>query len=81
MSNIVKETDIKNQTCYFFDDITNIKHFDPNNIKIVEKSHKNIRIYYTGYVMIKDWKYVKIKSVNPSTKWMDTLKKLMEMSI
>ena len=54
MSNIVKETDIKNQTCYFFDDITNIKHFDPNNIKIVEKSHKNIHIYYTGYVMIKD---------------------------
>ena len=38
MSNKVKDIDIKNRTYYFFDDIINIKKFDPNNIKIDEKS-------------------------------------------
>ena len=27
--------------------------------------NKNILIYYTGYVTIKDWKYIKICNVNP----------------
>ena len=49
---------------YFFDDIINAKHFDPNNIKMYEKSYKNFLIYYIGYVTIKDSKYVKINSVN-----------------
>ena len=65
MSNIVKDTNIKNHTYYFFDDIINIKNFDPNNIKIEGKSYKNILIYCIAYVMIKDSKYVKINSVNP----------------
>ena len=56
-----------NHIYYFFDDIINIKFFDPNNIKIDEKSYKNILIYYIGYVTIKDLKYVKINSVNPYT--------------
>ena len=30
-----------------------------------KKSNKNIFIYYIGYVMIKNLKYVKINSVNP----------------
>ena len=30
-----------------------------------EKSYKYIIFYYTGYVTIKDSKYVKINSVNP----------------
>ena len=34
MSNKVKEIDMKNQTYYFFDDITNMKNFDSNDIKI-----------------------------------------------
>ena len=55
----------KNCTYYFFNDIINIKIFDPNNIKIDEKSYKYILIYYTGYETIKDSKYVKINSVNP----------------
>ena len=37
MSNKVKDMDIKIQTYYFFDDIINMKHFDPNSIKIDEK--------------------------------------------
>ena len=48
MSNIIKDKNIKNHTNYFFDNIINIKEFDPNNIKIDEKSYKNIFIYYIG---------------------------------
>ena len=65
MSNKIKDIDIKNHTYYFFDDIINIKNFDPNNIQIDEKSYKNILIYYIGYVTIKDSKHLKINSVNP----------------
>ena len=65
MSNKVKDISKKDHTYYFSDDIINIKYFDPNNIKIDEKSCKNIFIYYIGYVTIKDSKYVKINSVNP----------------
>ena len=56
---------MKNRTYYIFNDIINIESFDPNNIKIDEKSYKDIFIYYIGYVTIKDSKYVKICSVNP----------------
>ena len=65
MSNKIKDIDIKNNMHYFFDDIINMKNFDPNNIKIDEKSYKNILIYYIEYVTMKDSKYVKINSVNP----------------
>ena len=63
MTNKVKDANIKNHTYYFFDDIINIKYFDPNNIKTDEKSHKNIHIYYIAYVTIKDSKYIKIKNL------------------
>ena len=53
MSDKIEDIDIKNHTYYFFHDITNIKIFDPNNIKIDEKSYKNILIYYIGYVTAK----------------------------
>ena len=65
MSNKLKDIDIENHTYYFFNDIVNIKYFDPNKIKIVEKSYKNILIYYIGYVTIKNSKYITINSVNP----------------
>ena len=82
MSNKVKDIDIKSQTYYFFDDIIDIKFFDLNNIQIDEKF-----IYYIRYERIKDSKYVKINSVNPlylfffSAKRIDTLKKIIEISI
>ena len=65
MSNNAKDINIKNDTCYLFDVIINIKDFDPNNIEIDEKSNKNILLYYIAYVTIKDSKYVKINNVNP----------------
>ena len=46
MSNKVKDISIKNNTFEFFNDIINIKNFDPNNVKIDEKSYKSILIYY-----------------------------------
>ena len=64
MSNKFKDIRIKNSTYYFFDDIINVKSFDPNKIKIDEKLYKNILTSYIGYVTIKDSKYVKTDSVN-----------------
>ena len=32
MSNKIKDIDLKNCTYYFYDNTTNIKNFDPNNI-------------------------------------------------
>ena len=52
-SNNVKDINIKNHTYYFFDDIINIKDFDPNKIKTDEKSYKNILIYYIAYQKFK----------------------------
>ena len=53
MSNKIKYINIKNRTYYFFNDIIDIENFDLNNIKIDEKSYKDIAIYYIGYVTIK----------------------------
>ena len=64
MSNTFKDINIKNYRYSFVNDIINQKNFDPNNIKIDEKSYKNIFVYYIGYVTIKDSKYIKINSVN-----------------
>ena len=48
MSNKVKDVDIKNCSQYLFNDIINVKNFDLNNIKIDEKSYKNIIMHYIG---------------------------------
>ena len=61
----VKDINIINHTCYIFDDFISIKDFDPNNIKIDEKSYKNVLIYYSGYVTMKN--NLKIQKLNPFT--------------
>ena len=66
MSNKIKDIYRENNRYYFFDDIiNNIQNFDPNNVRIDEKSYKDILIYicYIGYIIIKDSKFVKINSV------------------
>ena len=50
MSN--EDIDIKNRAYYFFN-IFDVKNFDLINIKIDQKSYKNILIYYGGCVTIK----------------------------
>ena len=63
MANI-KETNIKNQTYYFFDDIINIENFNPD--LLIEKNlYKKIDIYNIGYVTIKSSDSVIIHSLNP----------------
>ena len=43
-----------------------IKNFHSNLLKIDKKSHKDIDIYYIGYIMIKKFSdYKNIHSVNP----------------
>ena len=64
MGNILKDTDTKNSTYQFFNDIINIKNIDPNKIKTHENSYKNI-ICHTGYVTVKNLRYIKINSINP----------------
>ena len=46
----VKDINIKKLHALLFEDIINIKDFDPNNIKRDENPFKNILIYYIGYV-------------------------------
>ena len=67
MSDKIKNIDMKNHIYYFFDNIINIKNFDPNLklTKVDEISYKNFLIYYIGYGTIKDLKHVKIYSMNP----------------
>ena len=56
-----KELNIKNQTYYFLDDMIKIKL-----LKIDKMSHKDIDIYYIGYITIKKFNDCKnIHSVNP----------------
>ena len=87
MSDKVKDISIKIDTYYIFDDIINIKNFHPNIIKIDDKSNKNILIYCIGYVTIKYLKYVKINDAKKilytlfSVNWMDSVKKLIIISI
>ena len=58
----VKQINIKNRTYYFYNDIIDLKNFEPNLLKIDKKSYKNIDIYYNGYITIKK---LMIMSVNP----------------
>ena len=62
----IKQINIKNRTCYFFNDMIGIKDFDPSLIKIDKKSYKNIGIYHIGYITIKRISDCEnINSVNP----------------
>ena len=56
----VKQVEIKNRTYNFYNDIINIEEFDSNLLKIDKKSHKDIDIYYTGYITIKKVRNLKI---------------------
>ena len=45
----LKEIDIKNLTCYYFDDIMKARDIESENNLLDEKIHKNILIYDTSY--------------------------------
>ena len=58
-----KELNIKNRTCYFWNNLINRKNFDPSLLKLDKKSSMDISIYYIGYVTKKS--EYNIDSVNP----------------
>ena len=61
----IKQINIKNRTYYFFNGMINVENFNPNLLKIDEKSYKNIDIYYIRYITIKYiGDYESIHSVN-----------------
>ena len=61
----MKKINIKNQTFFFFfNDMISITNFYRKLLKIDKKSHKNIDIYYIGYIIMKDSDYVNINSLN-----------------
>ena len=48
-----KQIEIKNWTYSFYNDIINIEEFNSSLLKVDKKSHKDIDIYYIGYITIK----------------------------
>ena len=55
----------QNRTYSFYNDLTNLKKFQPNLLKIDKKHYKGINIYYVGYINIKKTdNYESIYSVN-----------------
>ena len=48
-NNKLREINIKNRTCYYFDDIINIGDYDLLNILLDENTHKNFLIYNVEY--------------------------------
>ena len=51
--NYTYQTNIKNRTCYFLDDMINIRNFHLNLLEIDKKPYKDVDIYYIGYITIK----------------------------
>ena len=76
----IKQINIKNRTCYFFNDMINIKNFDSNLLKIGKKLYKNIDIYYIGYITMKDLDDVNIHSVNSFYLYFDKVDGYIEKS-
>ena len=57
---VLKEIDIKNCTCYYFDDIIRIEDFNIDNISIDEKSYVKILVYNISYKSLIDAKPLRI---------------------
>ena len=45
-----KQTNIKNRTYYFYNNIIDLENFDTKLLRIDKKSYKDIGIYNIGYV-------------------------------
>ena len=43
-NNVLKENDIKNRKCYYFDDIIKIEDFDLDDI-LIDETYENILVY------------------------------------
>ena len=62
----LKQINIKDRTCYFYNDIIDTETFDSNNLKLDKKTYKNLDIYNIRYVTIKNIGFgYDVNSVNP----------------
>ena len=59
----IRQINIKNRTCYFYNDQIDLKDFDAKLLKIGKKDYKDIDIYYIGYVTVKKLLIVTILTV------------------
>ena len=57
---LLKQINIKDRTYYFYNDMTNIKKFDSDLLKIDKKSYKDIGIYNIGYITVKKLMIMKV---------------------
>ena len=61
-----KQINILKKAYYFYNDIIDLKDIDAKFLEIDKKLHKNLDIYYIGYITIKKiHDYESIYSVNP----------------
>ena len=62
----IKQINIKNRICYFYNDQIDLKDFDAKLLNTDKKDYNEIDIYYIGYVTIKKIDdYNNINSLNP----------------
>ena len=57
-----KQMNTKSRSYYFYNDLNDIKYFDPNLLKLDKKSFKNIGVCYIGYITEND--QYKVNSAN-----------------
>ena len=60
-NNELKEIDIKNGTCFYFEDIIKIEDFDFNNILTDEKSYESILVLDISYKILIGAKPLRIR--------------------
>ena len=59
-----KQINIKDPTYYFYNNITGIKTFDSNMLKVDKKKYKNLDIFNIGYVTVKNIGFSSGHSIN-----------------
>ena len=61
-----KQLDIKDKSCYFYNDLIKLSKFSADNFRIDKKTWKDIDIYYIGYIDKSKPEEWKVNSVNLS---------------
>ena len=60
----LKKINIKNRTCYYFDDIMKVEDINVNNTLLDEESYQNILVYNILYKTFMDAKPLRIRFDN-----------------
>ena len=55
----VKQINIKNRTYYFYNDMINLKHFEPNLLKLTENHTKTLVFTPLDILQLKELKIMK----------------------